>query len=347
MCAKRRIHERPAAKRRAPLPPPAESDWPRYVPALIVAGLVAVSFADILAGMNGLWASDLSAYHHPLKQIFASVVGQGTFPSWNPYLSGGQPLAANPAFQTFYPPNWLVLLPPFAYWFQLHIILHVVIAGWGMLVFTRRLGLSRAVCLIGALEFALGAPYLSLLVRLPFLFSLAWLPWLLTAVDHLITKPGARSFGITAIVVGLQGLLGEPTVFVQSMVLALVLVIWRSQEGKLRRNLISLGGSIGAGVLLAAVQLLPAIDHARDSVRGDGFTWQISSNWSMPFSRLLEMFYPAVFRLFPGEAGQHALSGMYPFRIDAYISEIYLGILPAVVLLAGLLTWHRAARWAV
>lgn len=317
------------------------------MPALIIASLVAISFADVVVGARGLWASDIVAYQYPLKQIFASVVWEGAFPSWNPYSSGGQPLAANPAFQAFYPPNWLVLLPPFSYWFQLHIILHVIVAGLGMYVFVRSLGLSRTVALIGAVSFALGAPYLSLLVRLAILFSLAWLPWLLASVRWLIEERSARAFAATSAVLALQVLLGEPTVFVQSVGLALTLAIMLSRSGEILKSLLILGGSVIASVLLAAIQLIPAIDHARDSVRADGFTFQISSNWSMPFSRLLEVVYPEVFRLFPGEAGQHALSGMYPFRIDAYISEIYLGIFPSILLLSGLLTWKRAARWSL
>ena len=345
-----------AGKRRRPGPPvetgsrkgddPRDGLHPR-APLLILIGVVALTFADVFAGVRGLWASDLAAYHIPLKTIFADVASSGGFPFWNPFLGGGQPLAANPAFQTFYPPNLLVLLPPFNYWFQVHMLLHVVAAAIGMYVFARGLNLSRLVSLLGAIAFALGAPYLSLLVRLPLLFSLTWVPWTLASVDWMMRERSIRSLGAASAFFALQGLVGEPTVFAQSVALAAILVAWRADRRERIRQALRLAGAVTIGILLSAVQLLPAFDHARDSVRADGFTWQISSNWSMPFTRLAEVVYPEVFRVLPGEGGQHALSGMYPFRIDAYISEIYLGLLPAVLLIAGLVAWNRIARWSV
>ena len=80
-----------------------------------------------------------------------------------------------------------------------------------------------------------------------------------------------------------------------------------------------------AAALVAAIQLLPALDFTRDSVRSEPFEFRVVSNWSMPLVRPMEMFLPALFRHLTNESGVPAISTMYPFRSDAYISEMYLG----------------------
>ena len=83
--------------------------------ALAVLLLVpTVLFLDVLAGTNALYFRDIAHYYYPAKKILRDIVLSGHFPYWNPSFSGGQPMAANPEHELFYPPNWLIFLPPTA-----------------------------------------------------------------------------------------------------------------------------------------------------------------------------------------------------------------------------------------
>src|SRR5215210_976984 len=97
-----------------------------------LALLVVVLYADILFAGRGFYLQDIVSYHVPMKWIVREVVAHGELPLWNRFYSAGQPLAANPAYEVFYPPQWLIWLPGFHFGFQLHIVLHFVVAAWGM-----------------------------------------------------------------------------------------------------------------------------------------------------------------------------------------------------------------------
>ena len=89
-------------------------------------------FIDVLAGVNNFYMRDLTRYYYPTKQILREIALGGEFPYWNRYYSGGQPIAANPEHEVFYPLTWLITLPSYDFGYRLHILLHIYIALLGM-----------------------------------------------------------------------------------------------------------------------------------------------------------------------------------------------------------------------
>src|SRR4029079_5684756 len=77
--------------------------------ALLLA-LAALLFADVLFLGSNFAGRDLFIYHFPMKRVVHDVVVRGEFPWWNPFIAGGQPMAANPAYEVFYPPQYLIFL---------------------------------------------------------------------------------------------------------------------------------------------------------------------------------------------------------------------------------------------
>jgi hypothetical protein len=293
--------------------------------------LLIVAYADILFAGRGLFLHDITLYHYPLKHVVREVVMRGAFPFWNPYLSGGQPLAANPAYEVFYPLQWLVLLPSFHFGFQLHVFVHFVLAAAGMYRLARSLGCGAAASTFAAVTFAFCGPYLSLSSKLPILFSYSWMPWALS-----VFAPGGFVMG--AIAIGAQLLIGEPTVLLQTLAIlgiyALVSKRWKY---------LAMAGVVAA--TLAAIQLIPSIDFARDTVRARPFPFEVVSNWSTPPARVMELIAPRFFDRVLGENGRPAISEMYPFRVEAFLPSFYLGIATLALALAGLFTWRRGSGW--
>ena len=272
-----------------------------------------------------------------MKWVVRDVVTHGAFPFWNPYFSAGQPLAANPAYQVFYPLHWLILLPSFHFGFQLHIVVHFVIAALGMYLPLRGLGASPIASTFGAAVFVLSGPYLSVATKLPMLFALSWMPLALGCARRAIDRPSGRRFAIAALILSLQLIIAEPMIVAQTWMFIAGYAIWRWNW---RKDLLTIGGLALAALLVAAVQLIPAIDFARDSVRSNAFTYEDVADWSMPGSRLVELGLPSVFR-------PDAIKTMYRGRTEAFVMEMYIGVFALLLAIAGILTGIRGARIVV
>src|SRR5579859_4986607 len=139
--------------------------------AALMALAILLLFFDVLFLGHGFYVRDVYRDYLPSRFVLRSIVAGGDFPFWNRLYSAGQPLAANPGFQVFYPGTWLVFLPGFPWGFHFEIVVHIALAAVGMFLYLRSMALRTA--------FALGGAVLSLTNLLPFLTSVAWWPWIL------------------------------------------------------------------------------------------------------------------------------------------------------------------------
>lgn len=309
---------------------------------LLLVALTCVLFFDVLFLGRGFFKGDLFPYHFPMKKVVRDLGVADGIPYWNPAYHAGQPLAANPAYELFYPPQWLIYVGSYPFAFQLHILLHIAIAAIGMYLLLRELEVRDAAALFGAAAFAFGAPYLSLLIRLPFLFAMTWLPLVILCARRVVLHGRPRDVALGAIAFGLQALIGEPTTVLQTGALVAAYIIYKKAWKALPRIALMFAG----GLAIAAVHLVPAVDHARDTVRAEGFNWQITSNWSTPPRRVAELAYPQLWRAMRNPQGEQAIRTMYDYRIEPYISDIYVGLLLAALILAGIIRGVRG-RWFV
>jgi hypothetical protein len=306
----------------------------------ILIAIVTLFFADVLLGINSLYIRDVAHFYAPTKHLLRDIVLGGDFPSWNPWLSAGQPLAANPEHEVFYPLTWLILLPSFVVGFGLLIVVHLYIAAIAMYAFLRSLDLSPAAAFFGALSFVLGGIGLSYLNLLPYLFAVAWLPLICLFTRRFLRDGRRRDFALASFFFGLQLLVGEPSTILQT---GMILGVYAAFRGV--RSIGKVAAICVAALLLAAVQMLPAIDHAAQSVRAQGFPFENVTSWSTPIVRLGELVQPNVF-------GHHLVNekrvywggGLYPGRGVPFLHSIYPGIAVTVLLAAGLIAGVRGRR---
>jgi hypothetical protein len=321
----------------------------REAGTLAILGLVpSLLFADILLGINAFFARDVMHYYYPAKKILREIVLGGHFPYWNPWFSAGQPMAANPEHEIFYPLTWLILLPDFTYAFQLLPLLHILIATFGMYALLRSMELGRFAAMIGALTFGIGGVLCSLLVLFPCLFSIAWLPLTCLYARRFLLHHQRRDFALAAFFLGLQLIVGEPVTAFQSGVLLGCYALYRAfRDGGLRTipkrvgviALISI-----AALLLAAVQVLPTFDHLGDTARGQGIAFDAVRTWSTPPIRFAEMLYPHILGRYDNE-GSPAYWGsvLYGEKRTGFLYGIYCGLAIAVLAIAGVVA--RVRGW--
>lgn len=308
----------------------------------ILAVVPTLLFIDVFLGTGSLYVRDVVHYHYPSKKILREIILSGHFPWWNPFIHAGQPLAANPAHQLFYPLNALVLLPSYHFGFHLLALSHLYIAGFGMYALLRSMRTGAVAACLGGLSFSIGGLLLSTLNVWPFLFSTAWIPFTLLFARRFLIERRPRDFVLAAICWALQLLVGEPMTVFQCGVLLGMYAIHRGGRAHAPRNVAIIGALAFAALLIAAIQVLPGIDHFRDSVRRTGFDYSVVGTWSMPPERIGELFFPNFLGHAPaGGDLPYWASKFYPGQGSPFFLSIYSGLLITVLAAAGAIARQR------
>lgn len=330
--------------------------------ALAILGLLAtLLFVDVLIGAQNFYMRDLTRYYYPTKQIYREIVQNGEFPYWNRYFSGGQPIAANPEHEIFYPLTWLILLPSYDLGYRLHILVHIYIGLFGMYALLRSMELRPPAAFFGALAFGLGGIYLSYINLLPILFCAAWLPLTCLYVRKFLLDPRLRYFCLASLFLGLQFLVAEPTTVMQTGFLIGMYALYRGWYAardaeqpvsaaipEMLSRVVFIALISLAAIAMGAAQMFPAIDHVGDSARSRAFDFSLVKAWSMPWAKMAEVIYPnflghiAVKRVMWYWAG-----GLYPGMGSPFLFNIYCGLLIFAMAMAGFFVRARGARFVL
>ncbi len=245
--------------------------------ALLVVGLGAFAayfvFAwDLTTGHGGWMSIDIYGYYYPnILHAVASLTDRGRGLLWNSLQDCGQPFFAIGSTGILYPLNalFLALDPDRA--LRAVIALNLVIAGLGAYGLSRELHASRLAAFGGALAFELANATLNLSTWTPLTCSpYVWFPTAMLFCERSLrapSLPNAIGLGATLAVALLPGF--PQTVFFAYQVIALR-VLWdlalrRSQRPLAVVATIALG--LALPPLLTAVQLAPAVEAARLSLR--------------------------------------------------------------------------------
>ncbi|HSP13228.1 MAG TPA: hypothetical protein VLV78_00590 [Thermoanaerobaculia bacterium] len=306
-------------------------------------------FGDVLIGVNDFYMRDLTRYYYPAKQILRDIVLNGEFPYWNRYFSGGQPIAANPEHEVFYPFTWLILLPSYNLGFRLHILIHIYIGLLGMYALLRSMDLRPLPALFGAVSFGLGGVYLSDVNLLPILFCAAWLPLTCLFVRRFLLQHRPRDFALGALFLGLQFLVAEPTTVIQTGLLVGFYGLYRGWYSP-RRIVSMLVNEIWialisiAAFLVGCAQMLPALDHVADSARSRPFDFSLVEAWSMPWAKFAEIIYPNILgHIAIKNVMWYYGGGLYTGMGSPFLFSIYCGLAVTALAIAGAFTRPRSA----
>lgn len=328
----------------------------------LLAFLATVLFIDVLAGTHNFFMRDLTRYYYPTKQVLREIVQHGELPYWNRHFAAGQPIAANPEHEVFYPLTWLILLPDYDLGYRLHILVHIYIGLFGMYALLRSMELRPPAAFFGALAFGLGGIYLSYINLLPILFCAAWLPLTCLYVRRFLLKPALRDFALASLFLGLQFLVAEPTTVMQTGLLIGMYALYRGwyaadeyggrfwlgrvPEMLSRVAFIALI-SISA-IAMGAAQMIPAIDHVGDSARSRTFDFSLVSAWSLPWAKLAEVIYPNILgHISVNNVMWYWAGGLYKNMGSPFLFNIYSGLLIVALAMAGAFIRPRGGRFVL
>jgi hypothetical protein len=258
--------------------------------AVLVAGAVAFALGVLqrrTGDTQSLVAYDFYGQFYPYLVHAGRSLRAGGGLLWNPYQDCGQPFFGNSQTGLLYPLNVIFAALPREPALLVSVVVHLTIAGVGMYLLCRSLRLARPAALCGALAFQLGWAATNLAAWSPtHVAPYAWLPVALWQTERVIRRPTLRGGLVLGLILAIQLLPGFPqTVFFTYQLIALR-VVWAvllRQSDDIRTMLIAVAVGLVVPVLLDAVQLLPAMEVARESVRqgpvsaellGPGFSWQ-------------------------------------------------------------------------
>jgi hypothetical protein len=349
----------PARRDRPSHPSPAASGgreaW-LWVAGLLV--IVSLSVSDGLLASVVPYERDTTVFYFPLMSWAAQRLHQGELPLWTPQVFGGYPIFADGEIGLAYPPLLLALLvlqPDRA--FVVLRLLHLLIATVGTFALARAWRLPYSSAVLAGVVFALGSFLQAQIHHENIVRTASWLPLILAVIERALRSVGWRTqlrwTMLAALPLGLAGL------GLHSQMLAIDLLVLAAYAGVrwavgplngLGSARVGLGRLVGVarvcapvgalGLGLAAVQLVPLIELAGFSRRGNGIPYSESAAYSLTFYGLVQAIFPYVFR---GPNNQQW--GLWTH----WESYLYVGLVPLILAIVALVCVRRreVLAWGV
>src|SRR2546429_3273860 len=228
--------------------------------APIVYFLPAIYRGDVLCPDDGI------LFNVPLHVATAQIIRSGSLPLWNPYIFGGMPLLASSQGGLLFPPNWFYLFFSAPTATNLMVVSSYMIAALGAYLYARRSGSSVAGSVVTSLAWQWGGFIVGQIGHINIVQTAALMPWVLWALDGYALS-GERKRGVLlAALIALQAFVGHQQTLAYSLLLAAVYAVASAfAEKKTRTRYLWSLAFVGAGVLLAAVQILPTFELLRNS----------------------------------------------------------------------------------
>ena len=206
------------------------------LPALVLFVLI---FREVLFQPRQFCFRDAGFFYYPIFQQIQDEWNAGRLPLWDPCDNLGQPLAANPTSSVFYPVKLIFfltkLLPgSFDFCYKSYILIHFVIAFWGMVRLGRQWNLSAGSAAFAAAVYSFSPAVLFQYCNVIFLVGAAWLPWAVASGDSLIRNGSVRAVGSLALFLALMVTGGDPQAAYTAGLLLIGLWFLARQSGEVK-----------------------------------------------------------------------------------------------------------------
>ncbi len=317
----------------------------RLVPAcaLAAAALGVPAFVALGGGTYG--GSDLHSSYLPHAEVHRRAVREtGTLPLWDFSQFGGTPFAGDLLDCPYYPPNVLLLLLPVPAAFEVLIALHLGLAAFGMYRLARSWRLSREAAALAGCAYTLSFMLTARVAAGHFgmVLTLSQAPLLLCLVRRVVLAPRFERLLVLALFAGGIALGGHPPFVYQLGLLAAAfslteLVSGRGDRPRMRRAAAMLAGAVALAVLLAAANLLPAVEVRAFATRGSAGAGLVYAHNPPDYSLLPRDLASFWIPLYPRE--HYVKDGAWEYFWHE--KAVYVGLVPLLLALFALVTSLR------
>jgi O-antigen/teichoic acid export membrane protein len=263
---------------------------------------------------HNLLISDLILENYGWKSLIVEALRAGRPADilWSPRLFSGAPFLAAGQHSALYPLSILFYVLPLWKAFGVFTWLQLGLAGVGMHLFARALRLHPMAALFAAVAYTFSGFMIVSVNFTMFVAAVAWLPYILTAVETMARKQEEKGnapfspavyVAAGAIALGLLALAGHVEILYYTLMVTVYWSAWRligvwRQVGSIRPPL-RLAGWIAAmvvlGLALGAVQLIPFYELGRQSFREGSATLQQIRDWAWPTRQVVTFVLPDFF----------------------------------------------------
>ena len=307
---------------------------------LIVLLCLFVFFAPTLFSARTFFYRDLVSIHLSHKCFLAEALSGGGFPLWNPRLDMGMPYPGDPIAAPFYLPNALFLVLSAGAALKWFIVLHFVLAGLAACGLSLSLGNDGPGAALSGVAYALCGYLVGIHWNLPYLLSAAWLPVFLW-MWHRGGENGFFPWRALAIPAGAALIIvGDPMAFVAVAVTLFFYVLFMVPARQWLKTAVPGAAVMALALAAAAIQVFPAYELYRESIRAGGLPWEEIARWSFEPKRLLEFVYPFFYQAsLPWPASPAALK-------LTWVDTHYFGLVPLTLALFAFFRGRdRSVRW--
>ena len=268
---------------------------------ILLLALALAMFADLLfAGgtrVLGYPGSDMFLQYFAWREFGFRELAKGNLALWNPHIFSGAPYFGGMQGALLYPPNWLFLVLPTAVAINWTVALHVFAIGAFMFCWMKQRGLSDAASFFaGMLAMFSGVFFPHVFAgHLPQLSAMTWSPLIFCSIDAVFRTQRVRWSLLGIFAIAMQTLAGFPQYVFYTAIIAGLYAALRFIGHWNWRIAAALLSIYPGGALLAAVQLLPAIQATRETTRGFRLPFQFASMLSLPPENFITLLAPDFF----------------------------------------------------
>ena len=270
-------------------------------------------------------------YYFPQVSFVVSSLLRGESPAWNPLIFGGAPVLGDPQGMIFTPHvlTGLASGSAFGLWIFDATTLACMLAGSFCLYgYVRSHGSAAAFAALGAIVFLLGGYGTSRLQHVSQIISYALLPILLLTFCNFLRKPNVLNVLALSFTGALLALNPNQVVFLSPFLLAPLLFLDLLRNPIRLTHWSGLAASVFLVVLVAAPSLSAVLETVTYSSRSV-INLQTDVHGSLPGFSSISLFIPGLFFDRFGSEG-------YWGPADGTESYLYIGVIPAIVLFAGM-----------
>lgn len=266
---------------------------------------------------------------------------------WNPYIQTGTFPFKDIGWQALYLPGILVMrIFPNPFGYNLLLLAHYSMAGFSTFLYLKKLNLKRIASFIGGISFMFCGFLAAHKGHHTMVMAASYLPVILYLFEtFLSTKKASRLF-LTALAFGLSILADYTAVSMYIGMILLPYILFRVFTGQEYRDktvlkkIIAITGItmtiFGAGIMVAAVEVLPIIESLK-YINREEISYSFFSSYSFDYKLLPLLIFPFFF-------GTHSPSFYQPAYFGPWnLTELagYMGILPIVFAILSIILFRK------
>jgi uncharacterized membrane protein YfhO len=313
-----------------------------FLPLLPIILVPIVLFSPLIFRNQALFWGTPALQFIPWASYAIAQMRQGIWPLWNSLNGMGAPLAANYQIGLYYPFNWLLLgvgwlagTDWMAWAFTWMVVLHLIIAGWGMAQLARLMGINPLGQCISGLSFALSGFIVARAGFFSMTWCVAWMPWIILETEKIVQCPPTDRFHFSprlSLIVTMMLLAGHAQLSWYILLFSLVWIVYRTWTRSGWKSLLMSVSDFAAACfvagLIAGIQLVPTAEYLFQTQRASAFDYETALTYSFWPWRIFGLLAPNLF----GSPGSGDYWGYASFWEDA----LYIGLLPILLALGTL-----------